>query len=49
MEKREYEVLHSRPKLPSDQVEKVLDRFSESRDLGVFLKSMRELFVEAVK
>jgi kinetochore protein Spc25 len=49
MDKREYEVFHCRPKLPSDRVEKVLDKLNESRDLGVFLKEMRELFVEAAQ
>lgn len=47
--KREYEVLHHRPKLEAEKVEKVLDKLNESRDLGMFLKGMRELFVEALK
>ena len=49
MMKREYEVLHCRPKLDAGKVEKVVDRLNESRDLGVLLKGMRQLFVEAMK
>ncbi|KAI9676746.1 MAG: kinetochore-associated Ndc80 complex subunit spc25 [Trizodia sp. TS-e1964] len=49
MGKRDYEVLHCKPKLRSDAVEKVLDKLNESRDVGYFLKGMRELFVEVLK
>ncbi|KAI9804050.1 MAG: kinetochore-associated Ndc80 complex subunit spc25 [Piccolia ochrophora] len=49
MTKRDYEVLHCRPKLASADVDAVLDKLNESRDLGVLLKGMRRLFVEAMK
>lgn len=49
MGKREYEVLHSRPKLEAEILQQVLDRLNESRDLGAFLKRIRELFVDALK
>ena len=49
MGKREYDVLHCRPKLQAEVVEQVLDKLNESRDLAVFLKRMRESFVEAMK
>ncbi len=49
MGKREYEVLRCQPKLEDAAVQKVLDRLNESRNLGAFLKDMRELFVVAVK
>ena len=32
-----------------DEVERVLDRFNENRQLADFLKGMRELFVESLK
>jgi kinetochore protein Spc25 len=32
-----------------EEVERVLERLNESRDLASFLKGMRELFVEAMK
>jgi kinetochore protein Spc25 len=46
---REYRVLEMRPKVERDEVERVLERLNESRDLATFLKGMRELFVEALK
>ncbi|PHH90711.1 hypothetical protein CDD83_2865 [Cordyceps sp. RAO-2017] len=46
---RDYDVLHCRPKLERDRVERVLERVNESRELVVLLKGMRELFVEAMK
>ena len=49
MAKREYEVLHCRPKVDKQQLEAVVDKLNESRDLSVFLKRMRELFVQAMK
>jgi kinetochore protein Spc25 len=32
-----------------EEIERVVERLNESRDLGGFLKGMRELFVEACK
>jgi kinetochore protein Spc25 len=47
--KREYEVLHVRPKLKAEQVEKAIDKLNETRSLGLFLKMLRDNFVEAMK
>ena len=46
---REYKVLEYRPKVEREDVEGVLDRLNETRDLAAFLKGMRDLFVEALK
>ncbi|KAF2010142.1 hypothetical protein BU24DRAFT_356941 [Aaosphaeria arxii CBS 175.79] len=48
---REYRVLEVRPEGAVDReaVERVVERLNESRDLGGFLKGMREVFVEAMK
>jgi kinetochore protein Spc25 len=46
---REYKVLEVKPKVERDEVERVLERLNETRDLASFLKGMRELFVEALK
>jgi kinetochore protein Spc25 len=46
---RDYEVKHCRPKLDRESIERVLERTNETRELGVLLKGMRELFVEAFK
>jgi kinetochore protein Spc25 len=35
--------------LEKEQIERVLEKLNESRDLGILLKGMRELFVEAMK
>lgn len=46
---RDYDVKHCRPKLERENVERVLDKVNETRELVVLLKGMRELFVEAIK
>lgn len=46
---REYKVCEFRPKVEREEVERVLERLNETRDLAAFLKGMRELFVEALK
>lgn len=46
---REYKVGEVRPKVEREEVERVLERLNETRDLVAFLKGMRELFVEAFK
>ncbi|KAI5302287.1 hypothetical protein KEM56_000831 [Ascosphaera pollenicola] len=46
---REYEVFHSRPKLPSAAVEKELNTVNEDRDFGAFLKRMRKLLIANMK
>lgn len=45
----EYRVRDMRPKLEKEEVERVVERLNDSRDLAAFLKGMRELFVEAMK
>jgi kinetochore protein Spc25 len=46
---RDYKVFEVRPKVEREEVERVVERLNESRDLASFLKGMRELFVEACK
>jgi len=46
---REYKVREVKPKVESEDIERVLERLNETRDLAAFLKGMRELFVEALK
>ncbi|KAF7883533.1 uncharacterized protein EAF02_005453 [Botrytis sinoallii] len=47
--KRDYDIPYCKPKLEKEQIERVVDKLNETRDLRVLLKGMRELFVEAVK
>jgi kinetochore protein Spc25 len=47
--KREYEVVYCKPKLEKEQVERVVEKLNETRELRGLLKGMRELFVEAMK
>lgn len=46
---RDYKVLEIRPKAEREEVDRVVERLNETRDLAGFLKGMRELFVEACK
>jgi kinetochore protein Spc25 len=46
---RDYQVREYRPKVEREDVERVLERLNETRDLASFLKGMRELFVVALK
>lgn len=48
-ERREYRVVTVRPKLEGEEVERCVERWNENRDLGMFLKGMRELFVATMK
>jgi len=48
-ERRDYAVTTARPKLETEDVARCLGRLNENRDLGMFLGSMRELFVKALK
>lgn len=48
-EMRDYEVLGVRPKVEREKVDACVERLNEGRDLGLFLKDMRELFVEVMK
>ncbi|KAF9739441.1 kinetochore-associated Ndc80 complex subunit spc25 [Paraphaeosphaeria minitans] len=46
---REYKVGDVRPTVEREEIDRVLERLNETRDLAAFLKGMRELFVEALK
>lgn len=46
LNKRDYEVLACWPSLEKDAINGLLDTLNESRDLGPFLKGMRDLFVK---
>jgi kinetochore protein Spc25, fungi type len=46
---REYEVGATNPKLDRDRVDEVEEKLSDSRELGVFLKAMRSLFVQGLE
>jgi len=47
--KREYEIPYCKPKLEKEQIDRVVEKLNETRDLRVLLKGMRELFVVAMK
>ena len=49
MGSKEYEVVNAKPKLEKERLEEVVERLNETRELGLFLKSMREVFIEALK
>jgi len=46
---RDYEVMEMRPKVEKERIDACVERLNENRDLGMFLKGMRELFVEVMK
>ena len=46
---KEYEVAGTRPKLEKDRLDEVVERLNETRELGLFLKAMRGLFIDALK
>lgn len=48
-EKRDYSVTTCRPKMEEGEIEACVERLNESRDLGTFLRGMRELFVKAMR
>lgn len=48
-EKREYRVVSCRPKMDEMELETCVDRLNESRDLGTFLRGMRQAFVKCMK
>ena len=48
-EKREYRVATCRPKAEEGDVERHVERLNESRDLGEFLRGMREDFARSMK
>ena len=47
-EKRDYEILDCGPTLEPERIEQCADRLNETRDLGRFLKGIRELFIDAM-
>lgn len=47
-ERRDYRVVTVRPKLDGEEVERRVERWNENRDLSMFLKGMRGLFVAAM-
>ena len=47
--RREYDIPYCKPKLEKEQIERVVEKLNETRDLRLLLKGMRELFVEAIK
>lgn len=48
-ERRDYRVVGCRPKVEEGEVEACVERLNESRDLGAFLRGMREVFVKGMK
>lgn len=49
MGSRDYKVVTCRPKVEAEGLDRVVERLNENRDFGMFLKGMRELFVEAMR
>ena len=49
IERRDYRVVCIRPKIEGEEVERCLERVNENRDLGMFLRGMRDLFVVAMR
>ena len=47
-ESRDYEVMEMRPKVEKEKIGACVGRLNENRNLGMFLKGMRELFVEVM-
>ena len=47
--RRDYKVVGTRPKLDGDVVEPCVEWLNENRELGQFLRGMRELLVKALK
>lgn len=46
---REHEVASTKPRLDRDDVDAVVERLNETKELGAFLKAMRKLFVDMVR
>ena len=49
MGSKEYNVAKTKPTLEKEQLDQVVERLNETRELGGFLKAMRTLFIEAIK
>ena len=48
-EMRDYRITICRPKTEEGEMNACIDKLNESRDLGVFLREMREVFVKTMK
>jgi kinetochore protein Spc25 len=46
---REVKVIHYRPKVEQEEIERVQEQYNETRELGTLLKGMREIFIDALK
>ena len=46
---KEYTVAETKPKLEKEDVDAVVEKLNETKELGVFLKAIRVLFMEALK
>ncbi|KAL9613998.1 MAG: hypothetical protein Q9167_001478 [Letrouitia subvulpina] len=46
---RDYRVVFVKPKIESEVLERCVERLNENRELGLFLKCMREAFVGGIK
>lgn len=44
-----YEVVHTKPRLEAEKVDKVVDKLNDTREIGVLLKGMRALFADEMK
>ena len=49
MERRDYRVVGCWPTVEEGAVEACVERLNESRDLGAFLRGMREIFIKGMK
>lgn len=49
MSGRDFEVVDTKPRLEKESVEEVQNRLHDTKELGAFLKSMRNLFLRALK
>lgn len=43
-----YDIVHMKPKLEKERVDKIIDRLNETRDIAVLLRGMRCLFSEQI-
>ena len=44
-----YEVVYTKPRLKSEDIERVVGKLNETREIGTVLKGMRGLFVDEMK
>ena len=48
MSRRDYRVVRIKPKVQEQDLERCVEKLNENRELAMFLKTVRELFVEAM-